>query len=132
MSLGIGKTICIPPSSMIPNGVSIAALIQDSGAKALLTVPSILEEIESLPDKKGHEVLRRLDFVAFGGGMLKRSAGERLESAGVRLISQYGATETGPLTPFLYLAGDTTGVDLGCAATRLDRSKSDSTVSIWT
>ena len=89
---------------MIPNGASIAALIQDSGAKALLTVPSILEEIESLPGNKGHEVLRRLDFVAFGGGMPKGSTGERLESAGVRLINQYGATETGPLTP-LFVPG---------------------------
>lgn len=100
MSLGIGKTVCIPPPSMIPNGAFIVALIQDSGAKVLLTVPSILEEIESLPGKKGHEVLRRLDFVAFGGGVLKESAGERLKSAGVRLVMQYGATETGPLTPF--------------------------------
>ena len=84
---------------MIPNGASIMALIQDSGAKALLTVPSILEEIESLPGSKGHDILRRLDFVAFGGGVPKGSTGERLESAGVRLINQYGATETGPLTP---------------------------------
>ena len=100
MSLGIGKTICIPPPSVIPNGASIAALIQDFGVRALLTVPSILEEIESLPGNKGHEALRKLDFVAFGGGMPKESVGERLESAGVRLIDQYGATETGPLTPF--------------------------------
>ena len=60
---------------MIPNGASIAALIQDSGAKALLTVPSILEELESLPGTKGHEILRRLDFVAFGGGVPKESEG---------------------------------------------------------
>ena len=99
ISLGIGKTICIPPPSMIPNGASIATLIQNSGARALMTVPSILEEIESLPGSKGHEILRKLDFVAFGGGVLKESAGERLESAGVKLINQYGATETGPLTP---------------------------------
>lgn len=100
MSLGIGKTICIPPPSMIPNGASTAALIQDFKTKALLTVPSILEEIESLPENKGHEVLRTLDFVACGGGMPKESVGKRLESAGVRLITQYGATETGPMTPF--------------------------------
>ena len=128
MSLGIGKTVCIPPPSMIPNGASIAALIQDSGAKALLTVPSILEEIESLPGNKGHEVLRRLDFVAVGGGLPKGSTGERLQSAGVRLINQYGATETGPLTPFfvpgkgynwrrLRLRSDT----LGPLQVRLDR-----------
>ena len=47
ISLGIGKTICIPPPSMILNGVSIVVLILDSGAKVLLTMPSILEEIES-------------------------------------------------------------------------------------
>lgn len=132
MSLGIGKTICIPPPSMIPNGAFIAALIQDSGAKALLTVPSILEEIESLPGNKGHEVLRKLDFVAFGGGMPKESAGERLEAAGVKLINQYGATETGPLTPFfipgkgynwrrLRLRSDT----LGPLQVRLDRIDMD-------
>lgn len=128
MSLGIGKTICIPPPSVIPNGASIAALIQDFGAKALLTVPSILEEIESLPGNKGYEALRRLDFVAFGGGLPKESVGERLESAGVQLINQYGATETGPLTPFfvpgkgynwrqLRLRSDT----LGPLQVRLDR-----------
>lgn len=132
MSLGIGKTICIPPPSMIPNGASIVGLIQDSGAKALLTVPSILEEIESLPGNKGHEVLRRLDYVAFGGGLPKGSTGERLESAGVRLINQYGATETGPLTPFfvpgkgynwrqLRLRSDT----LGPLQVRLDRVDMD-------
>lgn len=85
---------------MIPNGAYIATLVQDSKAKALLTVPSILEEIEGLPDQKGYEVLRGLDFVAYGGGVLRESAGERLKSAGVGLISQYGATETGPMTPF--------------------------------
>ena len=63
-------------------------------------MPSILEEIESLPGNKGYEALRRLDFVAFGGGVPKGATAERLVSAGVRLISQYGATETGPLTPF--------------------------------
>ncbi|KAL9079839.1 MAG: hypothetical protein Q9157_001295 [Trypethelium eluteriae] len=100
LSLSIGKTICIPPPSMIPNGASTASLIEEAGAKALLTVPSILEEIESLPENKGHEVLRALDFVGFGGGAPKASVGDRLDAAGVRLVMQYGATETGPLTPF--------------------------------
>lgn len=100
MSLYIGKTICVPPPSMIPSGASIASLIQTFGVKALLTVPSILEDIESLPDGEGHEVLGGLDFVCFGGGVLNLAAGKRLASAGVKLISQYGSTETGPLTPF--------------------------------
>ena len=101
MSLGIGKTICIPPSSMIPNGASIAALIQDSGAKALLTVPFVLEEIESLPGNKGHEVLRRLDFVAFGGGLPKESVGKRLESAGVKTNQPIWRHRDWALDPFV-------------------------------
>lgn len=65
-----------------------------------MTVPSIIEEIALLPDDRGIEVLRSLDFVAFGGGIPKTSIGERLDAAGVRLINHYGATETGPLSPF--------------------------------
>lgn len=100
MSLAVGKTICIPPPSTIPTGSSIASLVQKLGAKALLTVPSILEEIESLPDNRGHKALQELDFVAFGGGLLKQSTGERLLAAGVKLIAQYGATEAGAMTTF--------------------------------
>ncbi|KXH44028.1 hypothetical protein CSIM01_12181 [Colletotrichum simmondsii] len=100
LSLNIGKTFCAPVPSTIPNGASVAALIEDSQAKALLTVPSILEEIEGLPDGRGHDILRKLDYAGFGGGRPKTSVGERLERSGVRLVGQYGATETGPMTPF--------------------------------
>ena len=85
---------------MVPNGASVLDLLQLSGASSLLTVPSVLEEIESLPNNKVHEALAQLDFVGFGGGMPKESVGQRLGTAGVRLIGQYGATETGPMTPF--------------------------------
>ncbi|KAK1710501.1 hypothetical protein BDP67DRAFT_595717 [Colletotrichum lupini] len=78
LSPNIGKTFCAPVPSTIPNGASIAALIEDSQAKALLT----------------------LDYAGFGGGRPKTSVGERLERSGVRLVGQYGATETGPMTPF--------------------------------
>jgi acyl-CoA synthetase (AMP-forming)/AMP-acid ligase II/NAD(P)-dependent dehydrogenase (short-subunit alcohol dehydrogenase family) len=100
LSLGIGKTICIPPPTVIPTGASVAALLAESGAKALMTVPSIIEELALLPEDKGVEILQKLDFVTFGGGIPKASVGEKLESAGVRLINHYGATETGPMTPF--------------------------------
>jgi nucleoside-diphosphate-sugar epimerase len=101
LSLGIGKTFCIPPSSMIPTGASIAALVEEAGANALLTVPSILEEMASLSDDDSRlHALRKLDFIAFGGGIPKAAAGERLAAEGVKLINHYGATETGPLTPF--------------------------------
>ena len=63
-------------------------------------MPSILEEIESLPGNKGYDVLRKLDFVAVGAGVPKEAIGRKLESAGVRLLCQYGATEAGAMTPF--------------------------------
>ncbi|KAL1798233.1 hypothetical protein ACET3X_002270 [Alternaria dauci] len=100
ISLGIGKTLCLPPPSSIPTGISVAALLEDSGAKALLTVPSIVEEIAFLQDDGGIRILQKLDFIAFGGGMPKDSVGEKLRKAGVKLINHYGATETGPLSPF--------------------------------
>ncbi|KAJ5512744.1 NRPS-like enzyme [Penicillium fimorum] len=100
LSLGAGKAVCIPPPSVVPDGASVVALLEQSGARALLTVPSVLEEIEGLPQNKGHEALAKLDFVGFGGGMPKESVGQRLQATGIRLIGQYGATETGPMTPF--------------------------------
>lgn len=90
----------MPPSSAIPTGASVTTLVKDTGAKALLTVPSILEEIALLPDQRGVSVLQELDFVAFGGGLPKEATAQKLFLAGVRLINHYGATETGPLTPF--------------------------------
>jgi len=92
--------MCLPPPSSIPTGTSVAALLEDCGAKALLTVPSIVEEIAFLPGDRGVRILQNLDFVAFGGGMPKDSVGKKLQVAGVRLINHYGATETGPLSPF--------------------------------
>ncbi|KAI1367018.1 hypothetical protein F5Y08DRAFT_350351 [Xylaria arbuscula] len=100
LSLGIGKSFCIPPSSEIPTGASITDLIEESGAKSLMTVPSIIEEIALLPNDRGIKILQTLDFVAFGGGIPKTSIGEKLDAAGVKLINHYGATETGPLSPF--------------------------------
>jgi nucleoside-diphosphate-sugar epimerase len=64
-----------------------------------MTVPSTLEEISLLPHDQGTNALLPLNFVAFGGGPLKRSVGERLAEAGVRLLNHYGATEIGPLAP---------------------------------
>lgn len=100
LSLGVGKTFCIPATSAIPTGASVTALIEEAGAKAILTVPSILEEIALLPNERGINALRDLDFVAFGGGLPKEAIAQRLSAASVKLINHYGATETGPLTPF--------------------------------
>ena len=64
-----------------------------------MSVPSILEEVSRLSDENGTTALVPLQFVAFGGGRLKLSVGEKLAAAGVRLLNHYGTTETGPLSP---------------------------------
>lgn len=99
LSMGVGMPFCIPPSSGIPTGVSIAELLRLTDASSLITVPSILEEISLLADNEGVRLLQRLNFVAFGGGQLKPSVGETLAKADVRLVNHYGTTESGPLAP---------------------------------
>ena len=100
LSLGIGKTLCIPPPSVIPTGAFIIDLLQLSKAQSLISVPSILEEISTFPKSQGLQVLASLQFVAFGGGLLKPSVGEKLTAAGVKVLNHYGSTESGPIAPF--------------------------------
>ncbi|KAL8722888.1 MAG: hypothetical protein Q9225_000721 [Loekoesia sp. 1 TL-2023] len=100
LSLGIGKTLCIPPPSVIPTGDSIISLLKYSKARSLMSVPSILEEIAAISDGQGIEALASLQFVAFGGGLLKRSVGLKLADGGVKILNHYGSTESGPIAPF--------------------------------
>ncbi|KAE8553904.1 hypothetical protein EYB25_002442 [Talaromyces marneffei] len=99
LSLGMGKPFCLPEAGTIFTGPSTAQLLRNSGAKSLLTVPSVLEEIALLPDDEGIHVLQELHFIVFGGGLPKETIGDKLTAAGVKLLNHYGATETGPLAP---------------------------------
>ncbi|KAI9375907.1 hypothetical protein BJX61DRAFT_548427 [Aspergillus egyptiacus] len=98
LALGIGKTVCFPPASTVPNARSTLELLQASSATSLMTVPSILEDLTLMGDR-GIQPLAQLDFVAFGGEMLKPAIGDRLKRHGVRLLNHYGTTESGPLAP---------------------------------
>ena len=53
-----------------------------------------------MPDDQGLKALSCLQFVAFGGGLLKRSVGARLLAGGVKVLNHYGSTESGPIAPF--------------------------------
>ena len=99
LSLSIGKILCLPASSLVPTGPSTVEALYASQASSLMTVPSILEELCDMPDGKGTDPLATLQFVGFGGGLLKASVGERLEAAGVQVVNTLGTTETGPLSP---------------------------------
>ena len=99
LSFGVGTTLCIPNSHSIQHPDSVCKFLQLTGAKSLMTVPSILEGISLLPRGQGVEILASLNFVAFGGGLLKESVGSSMSAAGVKLLNHYGSTESGPLTP---------------------------------
>ena len=100
LSLGIGKTFCIPPPSVIPTGASITDLLRATNAHSLVSVPSIIEEMSNLPQDQGIHVLASLQFVTFGGGLLKSSVGKKLTAGSVRILNHYGSTESGPIAPF--------------------------------
>lgn len=95
----MGKPFCLPEAGTIFTGPSTTQLLRSSGAKSLLTVPSILEEIALLSDNEGINALQQLHFVVFGGGLPKETVCDKLTTAGVKLLNHYGATETGPLAP---------------------------------
>lgn len=96
--MSIGLTLCLPVTS-ISSGANIVELLELTKAQSLMTVPSVLEDVTLLDHGVGIKALRALRFVAFGGGPLKTSIGERLAAAGVVLLNHYGATEIGALAP---------------------------------
>ncbi|KAL5051268.1 hypothetical protein BDW71DRAFT_51303 [Aspergillus fruticulosus] len=98
LAMGVGKTVCFPPGSTVPSAGAALDLLRISKAASFMTVPSILEDIASVGDE-GIQALAGLDFVTFGGGILKPSVGERMAVNGVRLLNHYGTTESGPLAP---------------------------------
>ncbi|KAF2173929.1 hypothetical protein M409DRAFT_16197 [Zasmidium cellare ATCC 36951] len=98
IAMSIGMTLCLPVSN-VASGSSVIELLRTTGASSLMTVPSTLEDISLLPDNSGAKALQKMRFVAFGGGPLKISVGEKLASNGVPLLNHYGATEIGAICP---------------------------------
>ena len=103
--MSIGLSLCLPITS-ISSGAAIVETLELAKPRSLMTVPSILEDIAFLDHGVGIKALRALRFVAFGGGPLKASIGERLAASGVVLLNHYGATEIGALAPIFAPAPD--------------------------
>ncbi len=64
-----------------------------------MTVRFILEDIAIVGEPGSVDALSDLHFVAFGGGLIQKSVGEKLSSARVKLLNHYGTTEIGPISP---------------------------------
>ncbi|KAL0961267.1 hypothetical protein HGRIS_006230 [Hohenbuehelia grisea] len=99
LSLSVGMPFVLPPASVIPTARTTIAAIQSTGAKSMLSVPSIVEDIMKFPGGVGLEVLKTLDFIAIGGAPMKENVGNELASKGVKLLNHWGATEIGAIAP---------------------------------
>ena len=104
-------------------------MCQQFGITSLMTVPTIMEDIIALDNfEEAARILSQLDFVAVGGGGLRRSTGDVLHAKQVKILNHFGATELGALAPIFrpstnydhhYLRLRT---DLDLKLTRLDAS----------
>lgn len=101
LALGIGKPVLLPPPNRIPTAVSTIELVRRFEPKSLTTVPLILDGISKLPRDEGVAPLLALQYVAYGGGPLDHEVGDQLSKEGIKLLSHFGSTETGPLSPFM-------------------------------
>ncbi|KAF3354946.1 hypothetical protein VdG1_04371 [Verticillium dahliae VDG1] len=102
-------TCCFPPASVIPAGRSTVDLLQLFKAEALLTVPSIVEDLLSLPDDEkivAVNSLKALSFVAVGGGALRPDLGTHLVENKIKLVNHYGVTEIGAIAPIFHPGPD--------------------------
>ncbi|RYP27075.1 hypothetical protein DL768_011344 [Monosporascus sp. mg162] len=110
LALSTGMACCLPPSSIIPAANSTLDLIEQFGARSLMTVPSIIDDIVALfaSDSGGRTVdlLRRLEFIAVGGGALNPTRAETLVENGIKLLNHYGVTEIGAIAPIFRPGAD--------------------------
>lgn len=107
LSTNTGMPLVLPPSGVIPNASLVIDLIRSSGAKGMISVPATLEDLVALGEDRWREPLSKLEFIGFGGGVLKESVGETLSKAEINISNSYGASETGPLTATFVPSKDT-------------------------
>lgn len=61
-----------------------------SGARYMLTVPSIVEDILRSPEADGLEMLRQLEILAIGGAPIRESIIHELFQAKVNVLNHWG------------------------------------------
>ncbi len=108
LSLSVGMTCLFPPSSIIPAAHSTLELIKQYGARSLMTIPSIIDDVLTNScceeSRRAMEVLANLHFVAVGGGALNPGRATTLAQHDVKLLNHYGVTEIGAIAP-IFLPG---------------------------
>ncbi|KAK2463766.1 hypothetical protein APHAL10511_004204 [Amanita phalloides] len=99
LSLSIGMPFVLLPSSTIPTACSVLTALRRTGARCMLTVPSIVEDILRSLEADGLEILCRLEILVIGGAPMKESVLQELAKARVNILNHWGATEIGPIVP---------------------------------
>lgn len=102
LTLSVGMTCCFPPATIIPAARSTIQLLQFFGAKSLMTVPSIVDDILSLAGADARsttDLLKSLKFLAVGGGSMAIEKSSQLVQNGIKLLNHYGVTEIGAIAP---------------------------------
>ncbi|KAF8625926.1 hypothetical protein AX17_006652 [Amanita inopinata Kibby_2008] len=99
LSLSIGMPFVLLPPSMIPTGQCTLMALQSTGARYMLTVPSIVEDILRLPEVDGLAVLRQLEILAIGGAPMKESIAQELVQSNIKILNHWGTTELGAIAP---------------------------------
>jgi thioester reductase-like protein/acyl-CoA synthetase (AMP-forming)/AMP-acid ligase II len=93
-----------PPTSLldplaapvIPNSQNILDSVLKTKSNAMIVVPAFLEQWAFSPSAV--DVLKTLEYLAYGGGPLAPQMGNALVNAGVKISCGYGATEIGIVT----------------------------------
>ncbi|AUX44867.1 uncharacterized protein SOCE26_063370 [Sorangium cellulosum] len=75
------------------NPRALLRLLEQAPVTMFSSVPWMLEQLLDLPG--GAAALARLRWIVVGGAVLGEALGERLSSAGVRVVQQHGMTELG-------------------------------------
>ncbi|TIC99604.1 Non-canonical non-ribosomal peptide synthetase FUB8 [Colletotrichum higginsianum] len=91
-----GKEVIYPPPERPLTADLAIEVIQATGATSASLPPSLLEEMCHRPDQIA--IMKRLNFVGFGGGPLNKEAGDILWRNGIQLMNIIGATETLPFS----------------------------------
>ncbi|KAG1870691.1 putative aminoadipate reductase [Suillus subalutaceus] len=81
---------------VIPNSQNILDSVLKTKSNAMIVVPAFLEQWAFSPSAV--DVLKTLEYIAYGGGPLAPKMGNALMNAGVKVCCGYGATEIGIVT----------------------------------
>lgn len=91
-------TVLLPPDMSLPlDRQSIMKICQHTGAKSIVTPPSLIEDFYN--DKTAFEFLQSLDYVCWLGAGLDSSIGDEL-APHTHLFPVIGSTERGPQPSF--------------------------------